>query len=608
MTALISELSGGDCCGNDCCMKLQTTGCAAGVPYAQLTLVTASGNSISWLNLDTGDVVTTKPAGFVTGDCADAGINMQTCYLIGTDTYSVFMVNGVTTYFKNDVLVTGAANIDAAAAAVATATYANITDCNPATPSDTATCYEKTVVVPPVPGTDTFTVQSKFPAKQALTGTGTLQETVYTQTYVTGAEGDGQYTLRNGANDHTGDGGYAIAFNLSLGLAPGYKFYSQKLIGTPGATYKVGYWAKDRAGNTANFRVDVKDGASTLATGTSGAMTSTYTNYKSGTFTMPAAGFVVMELYTLAAGSASGNDPLLDDIGLWETVGGTPGTTTTTTYTKTVSNGVTTYTDSTGATVTGAALTQLEADIAAGLYEVVPCSAGCGCTADDLISTDAGNTLIEGADGKLYVAATALINDDQVLTGDNTGSVAITLTPTTVPDPLNPDVDQVNYVIKADVLVDGTSITIDPTTHKLSAANQKPDVLTTVQPTPTATGNTSNLNSIFLAADGSTYFVDYNGDAILLSAAKVTCKGAHYQQLTLVPGVAQTITHAFGMTNVRAIGYSVLGVDGTTVGDWPTGVRFISHTANTVDIIADGIGGVVDVALWNTECLTSVAK
>ena len=84
-----------------------------------------------------------------------------------------------------------------------------------------------------------------------------------------------------------------------------------------------------------------------------------------------------------------------------------------------------------------------------------------------------------------------------------------------------------------------------------------------------------------------------------------TCKGGHYQQLTLVAGTAQTITHDFGLTDPLAMGYSVRGVNGGTVGDWPTGVRFINQTATTVQIVADGIGGVVDVALTNMECLAS---
>lgn len=40
------------------------------------------------------------------------------------------------------------------------------------------------------------------------------------------------------------------------------------------------------------------------------------------------------------------------------------------------------------------------------------------------------------------------------------------------------------------------------------------DVLTTVQPTPTATGNTTNLNKVFKDANGDTWIVDFNGDAI----------------------------------------------------------------------------------------------
>jgi hypothetical protein len=156
---------------------------------------------------------------------------------------------------------------------------------------------------------------------------------------------------------------------------------------------------------------------------------------------------------------------------------------------------VDTYYDENNNVVTGAALTTLLADIAAGEYEVVPC-ASCGCGPEDIFPA--------GVDGQVW----------------------------------------------------------------------------TVQP------------------DGSF--------AWETPAAAVTCKGAHYQQLTLVAGVAQTITHTFGMTNPLAIGYSVRGVNGGTVGDWPTGVRFINHTANSVQVIADGIGGIVDVALFNTECLSEV--
>jgi hypothetical protein len=94
--------------------------------------------------------------------------------------------------------------------------------------------------------------------------------------------------------------------------------------------------------------------------------------------------------------------------------------------------------------------------------------------AGDLISTDAGNSLIEGTDGKLYNASTALFDDDQVLTGDNTTNTTVTLTPTTVTDPDNPAVNQTNYTIKAEVKIDGTTIVQDPVTKVLRAVAPAP--------------------------------------------------------------------------------------------------------------------------------------
>lgn len=75
------------------------------------------------------------------------------------------------------------------------------------------------------------------------------------------------------------------------------------------------------------------------------------------------------------------------------------------------------------------------------------------------VSTDAGNSLQLGTDGGLKVAAVAQLPDDQVLTGDTTGSVAVSLTPTTVAD------GQVNYSIKADTKIDpaaGNVATVTP--------------------------------------------------------------------------------------------------------------------------------------------------
>lgn len=62
------------------------------------------------------------------------------------------------------------------------------------------------------------------------------------------------------------------------------------------------------------------------------------------------------------------------------------------------------------------------------------------------LSTDAGNALGTGADGRLKVLIPAQLPDDQLLSGDNSGTVSVTLTPTVVGT-------QTDYVIKADLKV-----------------------------------------------------------------------------------------------------------------------------------------------------------
>ena len=64
------------------------------------------------------------------------------------------------------------------------------------------------------------------------------------------------------------------------------------------------------------------------------------------------------------------------------------------------------------------------------------------------LSTDAGQSITTGSDGGLLVTAVAALPDDQVLTGDNSGSVNLTLTPSTKPN------GDVNYTIKGEVKID----------------------------------------------------------------------------------------------------------------------------------------------------------
>ena len=64
------------------------------------------------------------------------------------------------------------------------------------------------------------------------------------------------------------------------------------------------------------------------------------------------------------------------------------------------------------------------------------------------LSTDAGQSIALGTDGGLFVNAVVGLPDDQVLTGDNSGSVNLTLTPSTKPN------GDVNYTIKGEVKID----------------------------------------------------------------------------------------------------------------------------------------------------------
>ncbi len=72
-----------------------------------------------------------------------------------------------------------------------------------------------------------------------------------------------------------------------------------------------------------------------------------------------------------------------------------------------------------------------------------------------IVSANAGNAIAIGTDGGLMLSIPAQLPDDQVLSGDNTGTVALTLTPTTV-NAGTPD-EKVNYTIKADLKVAATT-------------------------------------------------------------------------------------------------------------------------------------------------------
>lgn len=87
------------------------------------------------------------------------------------------------------------------------------------------------------------------------------------------------------------------------------------------------------------------------------------------------------------------------------------------------------------------------------------------------------------------------------------------------------------------------------------------DVLSTVQPTPTASGNTTNLNTIFKDANGDTWAVDKNGDAIKVSSAPVAAP-QHETEVQLATAAQTEFTLAY--TPIGKVIVTRNGVDVTS--------------------------------------------
>ena len=114
------------------------------------------------------------------------------------------------------------------------------------------------------------------------------------------------------------------------------------------------------------------------------------------------------------------------------------------------------------------------------------------------LSTDAGQSITTGSDGGLLVTAVAALPDDQVLTGDNSGSVNLTLTPSTQPN------GDVNYTIKGEVK-------IDPAAGNAAVATANGVYV----PTPTVSTYTTG-NAPTVVSDGTTTTQYFGGNTIAL--------------------------------------------------------------------------------------------
>ena len=271
------------------------------------------------------------------GDALPANTALVTCAALDTNDFNIDPITGVITSkccVENDVVV----------------------------------CYSKPAIAESsVPSTIT-----PFNVKAPQTGTGGGPE-VLNVTYTTGLEVDGQYSLRDGGFNHTTGGGYGICFNVGIGVTSPMLIYRQTFSGlTVGESLKLSTWVKAR-GSSSNFEYKIYNASTSalITTYTPGAfdVSAGWVNHKGGDFVVPSGGSVRLEIKTLLTGSATGNDPLLDDISLIRA--GQEGAC----YKKVVSNAVETWYDADGVVITNqTTINSIKAQISAGTLNTSDCS------------------------------------------------------------------------------------------------------------------------------------------------------------------------------------------------------------------------------------------
>ena len=157
------------------------------------------------------------------------------------------------------------------------------------------------------------------------------------------------------------------------------------------------------------------------------------------------------------------------------------------------------------------------------------------------LSTDAGQSIALGTDGGLFVNAVVGLPDDQVLTGDNSGSVNLTLTPSTQPN------GDVNYTIKGEVKIDpaegNAAVATEngiyvPTQTELTHVSGKQTEFGTQAVT---TDSYQTIPITFATAFPSVPFVtlssEIQGDSFLWKALNVTTTGFLLEGYSMSPSV-----------------------------------------------------------------------
>ncbi len=418
----------GECCGN--CTPQEIDGCANNVPYKQLVYINGSTVTTKYLNLSTGAVSSTAPAGFTAGLCSDVEQDTRTCYAAGADIYTRIVAGGVVTFLKNGTRLTAAADIAVAQTVVDNATFETIVNC--VEEQDSQVCYSKTT-------TTTGTAQS--PA----TGT-----TIVPMAVVSGAWG----TVTSDMSMFGSSTDPASTFTAPWVVVSGTpSFIRDDNGGGIGSTEKHvrldqgdAFGATLQAYQGVQYRVN--DGIFRKVDDTVAGATTIRISARSPSGVTT----VIKSISSTRVGGSSGWDGFGSDVVFTATETGT--------YTVIFEN-----------------------------ISAVPLRT----LAEQIIVNNASGEVISTVSTTVYYRK--VIQNGVETWYDANGNVLST----------PPDV---------------STFTIATCPDCVCTLN----VLTTVQPTPTTTGNTTNLNSTFKDAAGDTWIVDLNGDAIKVDGADITCQ------------------------------------------------------------------------------------
>jgi hypothetical protein len=247
---------------------------------------------------------------------------------------------------------------------------------------DVITCYSKPAIVESAIASTVTTFNTN---QGALNGANDGPQILNLNYEPSGQEEDGEYAYGANSSNHTAGGGFGIEINFALGVPPvPFIFYRQTFKNlTPGLSVKLSDWVKSRAGNSQFGYKIYNAGTGALILDYSKpafASSAGWQNHLSDAFVIPASGQVRIEFYNLIAGSASGNDPVFDDISLIQQ--GQQGAC----YKKVISGGVETWYDGAGQVISNqTTINSIKAEISAGTVNVSDCNV-CYGTAGTIVA------------------------------------------------------------------------------------------------------------------------------------------------------------------------------------------------------------------------------